>query len=221
MAGAEHKPWDARLACRLVYPLRNTFITPNHLTALRLACGLLAFYFFCVGGYLHTNIGALLFVISNFLDHTDGELARLTGNSSAFGHYFDLYSDALVNISLFVGLGIGLMQGGAGGHAGLLGGISGLAVAAIFIFIHGLSELEKKSASAGDADVEKLFLEAEDILYLVPIVTLLQLDYYFLLLAGAGAPLFCVWVARQYFLRKRQSGACPSRARQNDGEGQA
>ena len=78
--------------------------------------------------------------------------ARLTGNSSAFGHYFDLYSDALVNISLFVGLGIGLMQGGAGGHAGPPGRHfrSG---GGRYLYLHtGLSELEKKSASAGDAE---------------------------------------------------------------------
>lgn len=198
-----HKPWDARLARRLVYPLRHTRVTPNWLTSLRLAVGLGAFYCFYVGGYLYANLGALLFVLSHFLDHTDGELARLTGNSSAFGHYFDLLADALVNILLFVGLGLGLAEGGHGKHAALLGGLAGLAVAAVFFFIHQLEALEKRSA--GEADLKTAFLDLEDILYLLPIVTLLQLDYYFLLLAGAGAPLFGGWVARQYFLRQRQA----------------
>ena len=201
----DHKPWDARLAARLVYPLRHTRVTPNWLTGLRLAVGLGAFYCFCVGGYLYANLGALLFVLSHFLDHTDGEFARLTGNSSAFGHYFDLCADALVNILLFVGLGLGLAQGGHGPRAALLGGLAGLAVAAIFFFVHQLEELEKRSAGRGEADLKTAFLDLEDILYLLPVVTLLQLDYYFLLLAGAGAPLFCGWVARQYFLRAGQS----------------
>ena len=205
MARVRYKPWDARLAARLVYPLRHTRITPNCLTGLRLAVGLGAFYCFCVGGYLYANLGALLFVLSHFLDHTDGELARLTGDSSVFGHYFDLCADALVNILLFVGLGAGLMQGGHGIHAVLLGGLAGLAVAAIFGLVHALDAAEKRSLNAGDAGIKKIFLETEDILYLLPVVTLLKLDYYFLLLAGLGAPLFCVWVARQYRLRKQRS----------------
>ncbi len=29
---SSNKPWDARLACRLIYPLRDTKVRPNHLT---------------------------------------------------------------------------------------------------------------------------------------------------------------------------------------------
>ena len=40
------------------------------------------------------NLGALLLVLSNFLDHTDGELARISGKTSRVGHLYDLASDA-------------------------------------------------------------------------------------------------------------------------------
>ena len=71
------KPWDARLAYRLVYPLRNTFVTPNHVTFVRLFCGIVSFFLFSIGEYLFSNLGAFFFVLSNFLDHADGELARI------------------------------------------------------------------------------------------------------------------------------------------------
>ncbi|HEV3105536.1 MAG TPA: CDP-alcohol phosphatidyltransferase family protein, partial [Trinickia sp.] len=76
------RTWDARLARRLVTPLKNTRITPNHLTTLRLLTGLAGAACLAQGGLTWTNAGALLVVLSNFLDHTDGELARISGKSS-------------------------------------------------------------------------------------------------------------------------------------------
>jgi archaetidylinositol phosphate synthase len=101
----ENKPWDARLAYRLIYPLRNTFVTPNHLTWLRLLFGVFACLLLARGEYLWVNLGAACFAFSNFLDHTDGELARFKGKMSKFGHYLDLIADAVLNILLFIGIG--------------------------------------------------------------------------------------------------------------------
>ncbi len=74
---ADDRPWDAQIAYKLIYPLRNTFVTPNYLTSLRLLFGVFAAVFFALGEYKYSNIGAFFFVLSNFLDHADGELARL------------------------------------------------------------------------------------------------------------------------------------------------
>src|SRR3984893_17283490 len=95
---APQRPWDARLARRLVTPLKDTWVTPNHLTTVRLAFGLAAAAAFLPGTYGWSNLGALLLVLSNFLDHTDGELARISGKSSRIGHIYDLASDAVVTI---------------------------------------------------------------------------------------------------------------------------
>ncbi len=93
------RPWDARLARLLVFPLKDTRITPNHLTTVRLAAGLAAAAAFLPGTYGWSNIAALLLILSNFLDHTDGELARISGKSSRIGHVYDLASDAAVTIA--------------------------------------------------------------------------------------------------------------------------
>src|SRR5579871_6459911 len=100
------RPWDARLAHRLVTPLKDSWITPNILTTVRLVVGLAAAASFAPGSYGWSNIAAVLLVVSNFLDHTDGELARLTGKTSRIGHLYDLASDALVTILLFCCIGI-------------------------------------------------------------------------------------------------------------------
>src|SRR6202046_2221752 len=102
------RPWDARLARRLVAPLKDSWVTPNHLTTVRLFGGLAAAAAFIPGTYGCSNVAALLLIVSNFLDHTDGELARLSGKSSRIGHVYDLASDAFVTIGLFVGIGVGV-----------------------------------------------------------------------------------------------------------------
>lgn len=195
MTPAGDKPWDARLAFRLVYRLRDTPITPNHLTTLRLLFGVLAGASFAAGGYAWSNIGALFFVISNFLDHADGELARVSGKSSIYGHYYDLVSDALVNVLLFVGIGVGLTGGVIGALAVPLGCVSGISVAAIFHMRHvieqSVGKIDARQPHAGG-------LEAEDALYLLPIVTLSGQLTAFLMLASIGVPLFACWVLREY-----------------------
>ena len=48
---------------------------------------------------------ALLLQLKTLLDNADGQLARLTGRTSAFGRYLDSEVDLLVNAALFAGLG--------------------------------------------------------------------------------------------------------------------
>jgi archaetidylinositol phosphate synthase len=48
---------------------------------------------------------ALLVQLKTLLDNADGQLARLTGRTSAFGRYLDSELDLLVNAALFAALG--------------------------------------------------------------------------------------------------------------------
>ena len=196
----DDRPWDAQIAYKLIYPLRNTFVTPNYLTSLRLLFGIFAGIFFALGEYKYSNIGAFCFVLSNFLDHADGELARLKNQMSSRGHIYDLISDALVNILLFLGMGIGLMQTNLGVYACIMGIISGTTVAAIFYM---RNDIEKNIGKKNARQPHKSGVEAEDILYALPIITYFQLDYYFIFAASIGAPIFCIYVIKDYLGLKK------------------
>src|SRR5580693_5013210 len=129
------RPWDARLARRLVAPLIHSWVSPKHLTTLRLGVGLAAAAAFIPGSYGWSNLAALLLILSNFLDHTDGELARMTGKTSRIGHFYDLASDAVVTILLFIAMGVGVgvdARPGTEFEFPLMGAIAGCAVAFIF-----------------------------------------------------------------------------------------
>jgi len=192
------RPWDVRLARRIVAPLMNTWVRPNYLTTLRLGVGLGAAAAFTLGTYGWSNVAALLLVLSNFLDHTDGELARISGKSSRIGHLYDLASDAVVTILLFVAMGIGIDAAPGtplGGAGVLLGAIAGSSVALIFFLRMRIEELLGKSATQ---QASFAGFETEDVLYLMPLATLCNGVLPVLLTAAVCAPLFAVWVAIEY-----------------------
>ncbi len=196
------RTWDARLARRLVTPLADTRVTPNHLTTVRLAVGLAGAACFVPGTFAWTNAGALLVVLSNFIDHTDGELARISGKTSAFGHAYDLASDALITVLLFACVGAGVSAaGGAPSQFPLACGIvAGLAVA--FVFSLRL-RIEAAAGKAGTQQASFAGFETEDVLYLLPLVTLTGVLPQFLVAAAIGAPLFAAVVMVDWLRRGR------------------
>jgi archaetidylinositol phosphate synthase len=202
------RPWDARLARRLVVPLKDSQVTPNHLTSLRLAVGLAAAAAFVPGTYGWANLGALLLVLSNFLDHTDGELARISGKSSNIGHWYDLASDAAVTILLFVAIGAGVGRNDDSVLPVppiLCGAIAGAAIALTFYL---RMRIESLAGKAAGKQASVAGFETEDVLYLLPLVTLFDGVEPLLIAACLGAPIFAIWVAFDYrrVLRGPRSG---------------
>jgi phosphatidylglycerophosphate synthase len=199
MTSPPPKPYDARLAAWLVAPLVSTRVSPNHLTCVRFAVGAGGALLFALGD--RPNTAALLVVLSNFLDHTDGELARMSGKSSRFGHYFDLLSDALVTVGMFLGIGLGLAPS-LGAQAAWMGGGAGLAVAGIF---HLRNLLENRHGKTATRQPRYGGFEAEDVLYLMPLVTLAGGLELFLRAAAVGAPIAFALVGLQYLAIERRA----------------
>ncbi|MGH8658736.1 MAG: CDP-alcohol phosphatidyltransferase family protein [Gammaproteobacteria bacterium] len=195
------RSWDARLAYILVRPLKDTRVSPNALTSLRLVAGLGAAWAFASRS---PNLGAWLFALSNLLDHTDGELARITGKGSRFGHYYDLACDAVVTVLLFFSIGIGLSHGELGMWALPMGIAAGSAVAVIF---HLRNSIEKRLGRTATQQPSIAGFEAEDVLYLVPLVTLFDGLTLFLIAATVFAPLGAILVLQQYRRQLRGLGA--------------
>jgi len=198
------RTWDARLARWLVTPLKDTKVTPNHLTTLRLVTGVAGAACLAHRGFGWANAGALLIVLSNFIDHTDGELARISGKSSAIGHFYDLASDAVITVLLFACMGAGIAAQGREMIVAptLLGAIAGVAVALIFFL---RMRIEAVAGKAGTRQSFFAGFETEDVLYLLPLVTLLDVTPSFLIAASIGAPLFALWVIADYWRISRRT----------------
>ena len=184
--------YDQRLARWVARPLARTPVSPNLITFLGLVMGLCAAWLFSRGDTTAANWGAVLFVAAAWADPLDGELARASGKTSKFGHYFDHAAMVTTYVTLFVGMGVGLATRGMGDAAMLLGIASGVAVGAIFgtrVWI------ENRLGREAVAMTPVAGFEVEDILYIVAPITWLGLLDFFLIAAGIGAPLFLMWTA--------------------------
>ncbi len=188
-------PYDQRLAALMVRPLARTPVTPNQITAVTLLLALGAAYLFAQGDGRAADWGAGLFVLARFLDHFDGELARLTGKKSRLGYYFDYIAGALSYTALFVGIAIGLATGPLGGWA-LAFGAAGAGSAIISLFIN--LEIDKQMDLAdGEATGYPGFagFELEDGIYLIAPITWLGWLSPFFVLCAIGAVVYCLWSA--------------------------
>jgi phosphatidylglycerophosphate synthase len=187
-------PYDQRLARILVRPLSRTPITPNQITAITLLLAVAAGVLFAGGDPIQANWAAGIFVLARFLDHFDGELARLRGVSSRFGYYFDYAVGGLGYSALFLGLGIGF-YGSVLGYWSLALGLIGAAAAIISMFLN--LNIDKTTADKSDtldAVGYAAFggFELEDGIYLIAPITWLGHLMPFFVLAGIGAAIYCL-----------------------------
>jgi len=163
-------------------------VTPNHLTTIRLISGLAAAFAFAEGTNSGNIAGAVLFLISMLFDRADGELARLSGKTSAFGHSYDLVTDSLCNSLLFVGIGFGLADQNP--WAISLGFIAGSAVSAILWLVLRSEAKEGQHAAAlgGNAG-----FDADDAIAVVPLTVAAGYGLPLLYAAAIGAPAFALY----------------------------
>jgi len=191
-------PWDQRAARVLVKPLALTPVTPNQLTTLTLVLALAGAGLFATGDPALAGWAAGLFVLARFLDHFDGELARLKGISSRFGYYYDYVAGAASYTALFLGIGIGLAAGPLGPWALLLG-LAGSASALLSMCLNlGIDKvLSEETGSDGEGDAigypGYAGFELEDGIYLLAPVTWLGFLTPFFVAAGIGAAVYCLW----------------------------
>ena len=182
--------WTHKIARVCILPLVNTPVTPNHLTILRLITGLAACSAFAIGTKEWNLWGGLFWIFSAFLDRADGELARVSGKTSKWGHKFDYFCDTSVTALFFVGIGIGL-RGSLHGHWTI---IMGLSAAAGVVVTEILAEIiDQTQKETGDKAYPGFAgFDFDDILYLFAPVVWLNWHFLFLIGASVGAPVFAL-----------------------------
>ena len=180
--------WTHKIARICVLPLINTSISPNHITVIRLITGLLA----CAAFASKLNIlGGIFWLISTFLDRADGELARISGKTTEWGHKFDYYCDTLITALFFIAIGINLRDNLSGYWSISLGICAALGV--IFTEIYAEIIDQKKQSTGEKAYPGIMGFDFDDILYLFAPIVWLNWHLPFLIGASIGAPAFAVF----------------------------
>lgn len=194
--------WDQRLARALVRPFAGTRLAPNHITLFSLASGVAGSVFLAFGGDA-VYPGGVLYAVALLADHMDGELARMSGKTSVWGHYFDYITGGVIHAALFVGIGIGSREPGAGEGLLLAGLIAGVSVGLIFLL---RDEMDRRFGKDAVAQPHWAGFDIEDVMYLVVPVVWAGAAKPFLIVAAVGAPAFLLWQLFDFFRLKKARG---------------
>ena len=196
--------FDRHLSLAASRALLDTTVTPNQMTLFSTALGLIGASFFLGDSRLYYVTGALLVWLHSVLDGCDGELARVRFQESPLGSDLDFWGDNLVHFALFSCLGLGFWFTGNGVHTLILAAVAdaGVLSSAWVAWGHRRAHRGANAPEAGvvetavgdglDSKLSRLedTLAQRDFLYLLVIVSFIDMVYEFLWAAAIGGSLF-------------------------------
>ena len=106
--GFMSRNFDRAISLSMSRRLAGTRVTPNQMTIVAVAIGLVGAPFFVSSRPAVQVLGGLLFVLHSIVDGCDGELARLKFQESRYGGALDFWGDNLVHIAVFAAMALGL-----------------------------------------------------------------------------------------------------------------
>lgn len=90
-------------------------VTPNQVTLVSLGFGLAAAWELWGATPASALAGLILYMLAVVVDHSDGEVARLTFQEPTFGEWLDFTVDTVIHALLVLGMGVTASRTGGGG----------------------------------------------------------------------------------------------------------
>jgi len=187
--GFMSRHFERRLSLAVTRRLARTVITPNMMTVISGAVGLLGAAFFLSAAPRWQLTGALLFLAHSILDGCDGELARLKFQHSRWGAVLDFWCDNVVHVAVFLCIAVGWSRDIGAAWPLALGAIASLAtVGSAMVFFGRIIEDRVEAGGVLARAVDAL--GARDFIYLVILMSAFGKAKWFLVAAAIGAPMY-------------------------------
>ena len=202
--------------------LAATPVTPNQMTLISVAVGLVGAPFFLSNQAHWQTLGALLLLAHSILDGCDGELARLRYQESRWGGILDFWGDNVVHAAVFACMAAGWSEQTLAAWPLALGAAAVLGTIGSASFVYwrmmrpkgdGGPLYTSVSAAPGRRLARALdALSRRDFIYLVIAFALFGKAAWFLVLAGIGAPVFFILLLVLAARERVGPAATPTRA---------
>jgi phosphatidylglycerophosphate synthase len=193
---------ERRISLAVSRRLAGTSVTPNAMTLVSIAIGLVGSIFFLRTTARSEMIGALLFLLHSILDGCDGELARLRFQESRWGGLLDFWGDNLVHGAVFSAMAVGWSRSIGEIWPLALGASAVLGTFASAYFVYrrtmcrgrdtAVGPLYTSVATDGETRLSRVAdaVSRRDFIYLVLILSAFGKAHWFVVLAAVGAPVF-------------------------------
>ncbi len=180
-----------------------TPLTPNQITFIAMIIGLFSAACFWSGGYEASLAGALLLLLSAWVDCADGEVARLKFQESPLGGVLDIWADNIVHAAAFFSIGMGLYFSTENGIYKTLGTLAVVGSLVSFALLQSSLIDSKMRATQGEsAQNEKQKEDASlvdqmanrDFIYFLLAMALIDQLGIFIALTAVGSNVFALWL---------------------------
>ena len=184
------------ISMQLTRVLLKTSLTPNQITFLSLLIGLGSAWCFYQGTFFSGITGALLLLVSAWVDCTDGEIARLKFMETSWGARFDIYCDNIVHFSVFFSIGMGLFFATGNSLYILYGGLAVFGSLVAFMILKGSIIKKKQAAGQGKTSETNLTdqLANRDFIYFLLVMACIERLDIFILLTAVGSNIFAIYL---------------------------
>jgi phosphatidylglycerophosphate synthase len=214
--GFMSRRFERKISLAISRRLAGTSVTPNAMTLISIAIGLVGSVFFLRTTPRSEMIGAVLFLLHSIVDGCDGELARLRFQESRWGGLLDFWGDNVVHAAVFSAMAVGWSR-----HIGepwplALGAsaVLGTFASAYFVFRRTMGRdkaegpLYTSVAKEGETLLSRVAdaLSRRDFIYLVLILSAFGKAHWFLVLAAVGAPAFFLVLTAIASAERRRRG---------------
>lgn len=188
-----------------------TPLTPNQITFIAMTIGLMSAACFWSGGYEGGVAGAMLLLVSAWVDCADGEVARLKFQESPLGGILDIWADNVVHSAVFFSIGMGLFFSTENGIYKILGTLAVIGTLVAFALLQSSLIDSKMKATEGnpednEKDKENTSLVDQmanrDFIYFLFALALFDQLGIFIALTAIGSNVFALWLV---FLRYRRA----------------
>jgi len=187
-------------------------VSPNGITLLSGVIGLAAAAAVARGDVAALAGGLVLYLIAVVLDHSDGEVARLTLKESAVGEWLDIVLDTVVHTSLVLALGHAAASVTGGGLGAGVAAAGGVVASAVVGKLWPPAPLTATDRGLLDALTSRDGFYAMLVLFLVLRIVAPGLLPSLMIVVAAGTHAY--WVVRVALLvRRRQAGDDPTHPR--------
>lgn len=181
----------------------KTSLTPNQITLLSLLLGLGSALCFFQGTYYSGIAGAILLLVSAWVDCTDGEIARLKFMETPWGAKLDIVCDNIVHCFVFFSIGMGLFFQTGENLYKVYGGLAVVGSLASFMIMSGIIMKKKQEAAQGitsESNLANTIANRDFIYFLLVMASIDKLDI-FILLTAIGSNAFALYLIVTTFKR--------------------